>query len=177
MLPFPEGNNRKPRAQFGHSPGISLQGDIMTNTAFDCRMCGHCCEGKGGIVVSPSDLQRLCDFLRMKAEDIIEAYGEYVNGKLKIRCGDDGYCIFFRQGEGCTVHEGKPSICKAWPFFRGNIEDAESLTLAKDFCPGINPAISHDDFAREGRAYLEKEGLLASNSQNEANALILPHRQ
>ena len=47
----------------------------MTNTAFDCHMCGHCCEGKGGIVVSPSDLQRLCDFLRMPADAVIAAYG------------------------------------------------------------------------------------------------------
>ena len=28
--------------------------------AFSCKMCGHCCKGKGGIVVSPSDLKRLC---------------------------------------------------------------------------------------------------------------------
>lgn len=149
----------------------------MTNTAFDCRMCGHCCEGKGGIVVSPSDLQRLCDFLRMPADAVIAAYGEQAGDKLKIRCGEDGYCIFFRQGKGCIVHEGKPSICKAWPFFRGNIEDPESLTLAKDFCPGINPDISHEDFAREGMAYLEKERLLASDTRTEANALILSHRQ
>ncbi|MDM8215153.1 YkgJ family cysteine cluster protein [Desulfovibrio piger] len=149
----------------------------MTNTAFDCRMCGHCCEGKGGIVVSPSDLQRLCDFLRMPADAVIAAYCEHANDKLKIRCGEDGYCIFFRQGKGCIVHEGKPSICKAWPFFRGNIEDAESLALAKDFCPGINPDISHEDFAREGMAYLEQERLLASDTRTEANALILPRRQ
>ncbi len=149
----------------------------MTNPAFDCRMCGHCCEGKGGIVVSPSDLQRLCDFLRMPADAVIAAYGEQAGDKLKIRCGEDGYCIFFRQGKGCIVHEGKPSICKAWPFFRGNIEDPESLALAKDFCPGINPDISHEDFAREGMAYLEKERLLASDTRTEANALILSHRQ
>ena len=149
----------------------------MTNTAFDCHMCGHCCEGKGGIVVSPSDLQRLCDFLRMPADAVIAAYGEQAGDKLKIRCGEDGYCIFFRQGKGCIVHEGKPSICKAWPFFRGNIEDPESLALAKDFCPGINPDISHEDFAREGMAYLEKEHLLASDTRTEANALILSHRQ
>ena len=79
----------------------------MTNTAFDCRMCGHCCEGKGGIVVSPSDLQRLCDFLRMPADAVIAAYGEQAGDKLKIRCGEDGYCIFFRQGK--LVHQLIPA--------------------------------------------------------------------
>ena len=57
------------------------------------------------------------------------------------------------------------------------MEDPESLALAKEFCPGINPGISHEDFAREGMAYLEKERLLASDARTEANALILPHRR
>lgn len=29
-----------------------------THTVFECRMCGHCCEGSGGIVVSPADVGR-----------------------------------------------------------------------------------------------------------------------
>ena len=141
--------------------------------AFSCKMCGHCCKGKGGIVVSPSDLKRLCATLRMEEEEVIRQFGEYVGTKLKIRVGEDGYCIFFREGKGCIVHEGKPSICKAWPFFRGNIEDPVSLHLAKDFCPGIPKEISHADFAAQGKRYLQENGLLASDRSCEANALIL----
>ena len=140
--------------------------------AFSCKMCGHCCKGKGGIV-SPSDLKRLCATLRMEEEEVIRQFGEYVGTKLKIRVGEDGYCIFFREGKGCIVHEGKPSICKAWPFFRGNIEDPVSLHLAKDFCPGIPKEISHADFAAQGKRYLQENGLLASDRSCEANALIL----
>ena len=141
--------------------------------AFSCKMCGHCCKGKGGIVVSPSDLKRLCATLRMEEEEVIRQFGEYVGTKLKIRVGEDGYCIFFREGKGCIVHEGKPSICKAWPFFRGNIEDPVSLHLAKDFCPGIPKEISHADFAAQCKRYLQENGLLASDRSCEANALIL----
>ena len=32
---------------------------VSQDTVFNCRMCGHCCEGRGGIVVSPTDLARL----------------------------------------------------------------------------------------------------------------------
>lgn len=141
--------------------------------AFSCKMCGHCCKGKGGIVVSPSDLKRLCATLCMEEEEVIRRFGEYVGTKLKIRVGEDGYCIFFREGKGCIVHEGKPSICKAWPFFRGNIEDPVSLHLAKDFCPGIPKEISHADFAAQGKRYLQESGLLANDRSCEANALIL----
>lgn len=136
-------------------------------------MCGHCCEGRGGIVVSPADLARLSAFLRLEPEEVATRYGEQSGGKLKIRTGADGRCIFFKEGTGCGVHEGKPAICRAWPFFRGNIEDPASLALAKDFCPGIDSRASHAVFARQGLAYLREEGLLAHDPTCEANALIL----
>ena len=144
-----------------------------TETVFQCRMCAHCCEGRGGIVVSPADLTRLAAFLHLAPEEAVKRYGEHSGGKLKIRTGDDGRCIFFRDGQGCGVHEGKPAICRAWPFFRGNIEDPASLALAKDFCPGIAPEVRHAEFARRGLAYLREEGLLAHDPSCEANALIL----
>ena len=144
-----------------------------TETVFQCRMCGHCCEGRGGIVVSPADLTRLAAFLHLAPEEAVKRYGEHSGGKLKIRTGDDGRCIFFRDGQGWGVLEGKPAICRAWPFFRGNIEDPASLALAKDFCPGIAPEVRHAEFARRGLAYLREEGLLAHDPSCEANALIL----
>jgi uncharacterized protein len=146
---------------------------VTGESVFNCRMCGHCCEGRGGIVVSPSDMTRLAAHMQLPPEQVAEQYCERIGGKLKIRCGDDGYCVFFHQGSGCGVHEGKPSICRAWPFFRGNIEDAASLAMAKEFCPGIEPDAKHAQFALEGREYLQENGLLASDSSCEANALIL----
>lgn len=141
--------------------------------AFDCRMCGQCCQGEGGIVVSPADLSRICAFLGMTPQAFEAAYGERSNGKLKVRTGPDGNCVFFAAGRGCTVHEGKPDICRAWPFFRGNLVDAGSLAMAKEYCPGIRPGVRHAEFAAAGRAYLAARGLLASDCTCEANALVL----
>jgi uncharacterized protein len=149
----------------------------MAESVFDCRMCGHCCEGKGGIIVSPTDLTRISNFLHISCDEFIERYGILHNGKLKIRSSDNGYCVFFVSGKGCSVHEGKPNICRAWPFFRGNIEDPESLAMAKEYCPGILPTASHSDFAAEGRRYLREANLIASDPTCEANALILPPEQ
>ncbi len=146
----------------------------MTETVFDCRMCGHCCEGKGGIIVSPKDLQRICAFLGITPEAFERDYGFIHNNKLKIRSGSNGACVFFVEGKGCSVHEGKPDICRAWPFFRGNIEDPESLAMAKEYCPGISPNVTHEAFAREGRRYLTEHNLIAKDPAHEANALILP---
>lgn len=144
----------------------------MTAPVFDCRMCGHCCEGKGGIVLSPKDMARICAFLGIKEDAFMLAYGTMHNGKPKVRTGENGSCIFFAQGKGCTVHEGKPDICRAWPFFRGNMVDAVSLTMAKDFCPGIRENVSHAAFVAEGQRYLHEKGLIASDPAREAHALL-----
>ena len=141
--------------------------------AFDCRMCGHCCHGEGGIVVSPTDLDRLCGHTGLSPVDFAATYCEQRNGKLKIRTGEDRNCIFFEAGQGCSVHEAKPDICRAWPYFRGNLVDRESLELAKDFCTGIRPDVTHGEFAAAGRAYLESQGLVARDRSTEANALVL----
>lgn len=146
---------------------------VAPDTVFNCHMCGHCCEGRGGIVVSPTDLARLAAHMGQSPESVVERYCYHVGGKLKIRSGSDGYCAFFKQGQGCGVHGGKPAICRAWPFFRGNIEDSASLSMAKEFCPGIRPETRHADFAQAGRDYLLQNGLLANDSSCEANALIL----
>ncbi|MDR2572917.1 MAG: YkgJ family cysteine cluster protein [Desulfovibrio sp.] len=143
-------------------------------SAFHCRQCGQCCEGRGGIVVSPRDIARLSDFLDLAPEAFTEQYTERSGGKIKIRAGEAGCCIFFSKGEGCAIHEAKPAVCRAWPFFRGNIIDSESFALAKEFCPGISPHIKHGDFARIGRQYLHEHNLLANDPACEAATLILP---
>ena len=140
--------------------------------AFVCRMCGECCQGKGGIVAGPRDVSRLCAHLHIEEDRFIAAYGYRQDGKIKIRSGSDNYCIFFLPGTGCTVHMAKPDVCRAWPFFRGNMVDGESLSMAKEFCPGINPRIGHDAFVRTGLRYLKEHQLRASDPKHEANALI-----
>lgn len=144
----------------------------MTKTAFQCRMCGHCCLGKGGIVLGPKDMQRICAYLEMDEGTFMRTYGTLHNGKAKVRTGDDGACIFFEQHKGCTVHEGKPDICRAWPFFRGNMVDAVSLAMAKDFCPGIRADVTHAEFVEEGVLYLRDNQLIAHDPRHEALALI-----
>ena len=139
--------------------------------SFDCRRCGQCCRGSGGIVTSDGDLQRLCRHLHLSPAAFEKAWGERHGNKLHIRAGENGFCVFFREGRGCAVHEAKPDICRAWPYFRGNLLDEGSLELSNQFCPGIPASLSHADFVRQGLACLEREGLVGSAGADEANAL------
>ena len=74
----------------------------MKKTVFDCQMCGQCCEGEGGIVLSPKDLKRLYEGLNLEKQAFLDAYGVFRNGKWQVRTGEDGNCIFFRAGQSCT---------------------------------------------------------------------------
>jgi len=140
--------------------------------AFDCRKCGECCRGKGGIVIGPRDLPRLCEGLGMERENFLARYTYLQDKKIKLRAGPDSYCVFFLPGTGCSVHTARPDICRAWPFFRGNMIDEASLAMAKESCPGINPAIAHDAFVCAGLQYFRACRLNASDPALEANALI-----
>lgn len=135
---------------------------------FDCKCCGHCCEGSGGILVSPREVERLCLFLNMPCEAFKEQYTEEANGKLRLCTSKSGFCVFFTEGVGCGVHEAKPDVCRAWPFFRGNLIDPVSLELAKDYCPGIPKDMKFDDFVNEGVHYLHEADLIHDDSRAHA---------
>lgn len=141
--------------------------------SFSCRRCGKCCEGKGGIVVGPRDLPRLCAYFGLPAAEVLERYTENIGGKPVLKCGDDGFCLFFKAGTGCRIHPARPAVCRAWPFFRGNLVDRVSFDMAKDDCPGIGREVSHAAFAHEGFRYLSEYKLRAHDIFHEGRALII----
>ncbi len=140
---------------------------------FSCRRCGKCCEGRGGIVVASRDLPRLCAHLRLPAAEVLARYTEIMGGKPVLRCGEDGFCLFFKAGAGCSIHPARPAVCRAWPFFRGNLVDEVSFVMAREDCPGISRAVDHATFIREGMRYLEEYRLKMHDIRTEARALIV----
>lgn len=150
-----------------------------SSSVFNCRQCGQCCMGEGGIVLGQTDIMRLSQRFSMNETTFLEVYAVPKHGKYTIRSGPDGNCVFFRRASGCTVHQDKPLVCRAWPFFRGNMVDKESFTLAKDFCTGIRPDASHAEFVTEGLRYLAENSLSASDNSSEPTALtgVLPTRE
>ena len=111
----------------------------MKKTVFDCQMCGQCCEGEGGIVLSPKDLKRLYEGLNLEKQAFLDAYGVFRNRKWQVRTGEDGNCTFFRAGQSCTVHAIKPDVCRAWPFFRGNVAECRKPPSGQGVLPRYTP--------------------------------------
>jgi Fe-S-cluster containining protein len=106
-------------------------------------------------------------------EEFRDRYTQPQGKKTVLRCGEDGFCIFFDQKSACTVHPAKPDVCRAWPFFRGNLVDETSWKLAQDYCPGIRAESGHNEFARQGIAYVRNHGLAKKGREDEAGALFI----
>ena len=145
----------------------------MASAAFDCKRCGHCCQGEGGIVLTAGDRERLAGHLGLEVAAMLEQFAEAVGEKLRLRAGPDGYCVFFRQGLGCGVHQGRPDICRAWPYFRGNLVDETSWLMIQTDCPGVENAAGHEAFVKEGLDYLRANGLIHEPGPETPGALVL----
>lgn len=149
----------------------------MSEKSFSCQRCGHCCFGRGGIVVGQRDLPRLLAYFNMEKEAFLAKYTELFDGKPTLITGEDGFCCFFKEGSGCTIHEARPDVCRAWPYFRGNLIDELSFVMAKEDCPGIVKSISHTVFAHDGYAYLKDNHLLCQDKKIDGRALIVAEEE
>jgi len=139
--------------------------------AFDCIMCGQCCQGEGGIVATPEEQKSMAGFLGLDLIAFQKSFIRCSGEKFFVQTNNDGQCLFFIPGRGCTVHPVKPRTCRAWPFFRGNLMDQSSFEMAREYCPGINRQVSFAEFTRQGLSYLEQEDLSRDRNPSPANAL------
>jgi len=119
--------------------------------AFECKMCGECCYGEGGINIDDQEIKRIGDFLGLTAKALLNRYCEIRHGKVSAKTGPDGFCIFFNEKNGCTIHPIKPGICSRWPFYPALLQDEFNWEMAQNACPGINPNSSHKAFIKQAR--------------------------
>ena len=145
---------------------------------FSCHRCGHCCHGGLGIVLTLADQQRIATHLGISPEQFLAQATVWHNGKRYLAVGHDGYCHFFLAkasdgSPGCGIHEARPNVCRAWPYFRGNMLDALSWTMAAEDCPGIDTASGHEAFVAAGHEYIRRHALSADSGAESPNALVL----
>ena len=119
--------------------------------AFECKKCGECCYGEGGILLQPEEIEKIADFLGLTVESFIALHGEERHGRRYIRSASTGYCTFFDQDQQCLIHPVKPGPCSLWPFYPALLKDRATWNHAKEACPGINPEASFEDFLKASK--------------------------
>jgi hypothetical protein len=112
-------------------------------TIFQCRQCGHCCQGETTVSLDAGDLERLVAYLDLSLEETKEKYLRITGNVVQMKTVD-GRCIFYDQG--CTVHPGKPWRCSQWPLHPSILADASNLEAIRQSCPGINGRMGYEEF-------------------------------
>lgn len=102
---------------------------------FDCLMCGDCCEGFGGNLVTPENIEAIAAFLGMDAESFKNKYCVKSGLGVVLAQGENGKCVFWDRL--CTIHPVKPRMCRRWPFIPAVLKEPSNWALMADACPGI----------------------------------------
>jgi len=124
-------------------------------TTFDCKMCGDCCYGEGGIFLDENEKERISRFLGIRTPDFLARFCEERNGRTYLTTGEDNFCIFYEKGKGCRVHPVKPARCALWPYYPANVKDRETWETAKLACRGIDRECSFEEFVRESQTAIQ----------------------
>lgn len=119
--------------------------------AFQCKMCGTCCSGEGGITFQEHELQNISAHLGMDPKSFISLYCEQRNGRISIKTGLHGSCVFYGDGGKCRIHPVKPRVCSLWPFYSAIVRDRDNWETAKAACPGINPGCTFEEFVEQSK--------------------------
>src|ERR1700681_2410962 len=80
--------------------------------SYRCMGCGRCCANQN-IQVNPFEIAMLAQNRGLSTTELIASAIE-ANAPI-LRTNEDGFCVFFEAGTGCTVHPARPLACRLYP--------------------------------------------------------------
>ena len=102
---------------------------------FDCKMCGDCCRGYGGTVVSQVDIERIAAYIGENPDRFLADYCQMSGAKPVLAQGKKGYCVFW--DGSCRIYPVKPRMCRQWPYIRQVLVDIGNWDIMAASCPGM----------------------------------------
>lgn len=109
----------------------------MTALRFECQSgCTNCCQQKGYVYITESDLIRIATFLKMTAAEFERRFVYRTKHLLRLRMPRHSQCHFLLEN-GCSIHTVKPVQCRIFPFWPELTDDKREWKKAARYCPGI----------------------------------------
>lgn len=133
--------------------GLEHRGYGQKMKAFECKMCGQCCQGTG-ISVDRDEVKRISEFLNIDEVEFIKRYCIKKQNRYELKIADSNYCVFLKEKNGdkiCSIHPVKPKMCRIWPFIPAIISDEDEWDTIRDFCPGMNPGSCFEEFVEQAK--------------------------
>lgn len=118
----------------------------VAGLAFECSECGRCCSGpeEGYVWATPKELDTIAEHMDMTAAKFRKEFVRRVGFRFSLVENPPSHdCVFLHKGK-CTIYEVRPTQCRTWPFWAGNIESPEEWAWAGRRCEGINRGNLHD---------------------------------
>ena len=111
---------------------------------FECVQCGRCCAGpgEGYIWVTKPEIELIAQYLKVSVGQLRKKYLKRIGLRTTIiehHVTKD--CIFLQEISGqrrCMIYPVRPSQCRNWPFWPGNLANPTAWNLTAQKCPGIN---------------------------------------
>ncbi len=121
---------------------------------FTCTRCGNCCRGFPGTVrVDDAEIAALAARLELQVQEFRDRYTRVMpEGFVSLTEKPDYDCVFWDRDHGCLVYEQRPTQCRTWPFWRGNLVSPEAWEEQAQGCPGMNSGRLHGLDEIEDRA-------------------------
>ena len=117
---------------------------------FQCRQCGACCLGRGGVRFSQSEAAAAALWLKISVGELSRLYLADGSPPWEIRTGPDNYCLFHQLDGRCLIHAVKPRVCRDWPFLPGILAHESAFLDAKASCPGLAEELNWAEFRAAG---------------------------
>ena len=81
---------------------------------FDCTGCGNCCR-ETRVVVSPADIDRIADHLRMRPDDVVRKYTVHdSDNEETLLLQQNDACVFLDRNV-CIIYQARPNSCRNFP--------------------------------------------------------------
>ncbi len=98
--------------------------------------CTNCCDQRGFVYLTESDLIRAAEFVGMAVQEFEARYVYRTRNYLRLRKPPASQCHFL-QDHGCSIHPAKPTQCRTFPFWPDLLNSVQAWKRTAAYCPGI----------------------------------------
>ena len=122
----------------------------IAGLAFECSGCGRCCAGpeEGYVWLNGKEVTAIAKFLGISEDEMLQKHVRRVGKRMSLReVKPSNDCIFLTEDNGngrtCSIYPVRPTQCRTWPYWPGNLRRPEYWADAAMRCPGINRGDLH----------------------------------
>lgn len=89
--------------------------DIIDGYNFKCKKCGECCKWKGEVKLTPTDIQRISNYLSMEDDNFLNSYTKNKGNKVVLIDKPGTTTCTFLKDNLCSIWNVKPKQCEDYP--------------------------------------------------------------